>query len=138
MSYIRREETLEIMVARAIEEGRSFGDAYAHFGPRLTSHHRRTLSQTLARLECGEVFDERDNDCIAAMGDALIAAANERFPGYGNRVLNVCTHDDFLFDKKLKQLRWLILRWDSCSRVRRQVRARLAARRVLSSEPSIF
>ena len=132
MSYIRREESLETMAARAIGEGSDFGENYAHSGPRLTGHHRSTLPHTLARLACGEVFDERDDDCIAALGDTIVSAANERSPGYGNRVLNICTHDDFLFDDKLEELRWLILRWDSFSRVRRQVRARLAARRLLA------
>jgi hypothetical protein len=132
MSYIRRVETLETMAARAIGEGCNFGDAYARIGPSLTTHHRRTLPQTLARLECGNVIDERDDDCIAAMGDALVEAANERSAGYGTRVLNVSTYEDLLFDKKLEELRWLILRWDSFARVRRQVRARLAARLLLA------
>ena len=132
MSYIRRVESLETMAARAIGEGGNFGDAYARIGPSLTSHHRRTLPQTLARLASGEVIDERDDVCIAAMGAALINAANERSPGYGHRVLNICTHDDFLFDKELGRLRWLILRWDSFQFVRSQVRGRLAARRLLA------
>ncbi|MFT6091329.1 hypothetical protein [Sulfitobacter sp.] len=133
MSYIRREESLETMAARAIGEGSDFGHTYARTGLCLTSHHRRTLPQTLARLECGEVLDARDDDCIAAMGDALVAEANAISPGYGNRVLNVCTYEDFLFDEKLEELRWMILRWDSFSRVRMQVRGRLAARRLLVS-----
>jgi len=134
MSYIRQVESLEIMAARAIGEGSNFADGYARIGPRITSHHRRTLPQTLARLECGNVIDERDDDCISAMGDALVTAANERSSGYGSRVLNVCTSEDLLFDKKLEELRWLILRWDSFARVRRQVRGRLAARRLIESE----
>tara|TARA_R110002124_G_scaffold287334_2_gene473176 strand:+ start:2765 stop:3178 length:414 start_codon:yes stop_codon:yes gene_type:complete len=132
MSYIRRVETLENMAARAIGEGSDFAQNYARTGPRLTSYHRRTLPQTLARLECGEILDARDDECIAAMGSALVAAANERSPGYGNRVLNVCTHDDFLFDEDLEHLRWMILRWDSFTHVRRLVRGRLAARRLIA------
>jgi len=81
----------------------------------------------LARIESGEVIDARDDDCIAAMGSALASAANERSPGYGIRVLNVCTNEDFPFDEKLKALRSLILRWDSLS----QGRGRLGARRLL-------
>ncbi len=100
MSYIRREECLETMVARAIGGG--------------------------------DVFDTRDDDCIAAMGDALVAAANAISPGYGSRVLNVCTYEDMLFDEQLEHLRWLILRWESFSLVRRQVRGRLAAKRLLA------
>ncbi len=132
MSYIRRVETLEHMAARAISEGADFARNYARTGPRLTSHHRRTLPQTLARLECGDILDARDDDCIAAMGSALVAAANERSPGYGNRVLNVCTHDDFLIDDALEHLRWMILRWQSFCHVRQQVRGRLAARRLIT------
>ena len=136
MSYIRRVETLENRAARAIGECADFAQNYARTGPRLTSHHRRTLPQTLARLECGEILDARDDDCIAAMGAALVAAANERSPGYGNRVLNVCTHDDFLIDDLLVHLRWMILRWESFSHVRLQVRRRLAAKRLLFRDQS--
>ena len=132
MSYIRRVESLESMAARAIGEGSNFANSYARFGQRLTSHHRRTLPQALARLECGNVIDERDDNCIAAMGDALVDAANALCPNYGHRVLNVCTHEDFLIDRELEQLRWLILRWESFSIVRRHVRARLAARRLIA------
>lgn len=138
MTYIRRIESLEIMAARAIGEGSNFGENYARIGPRITSHHRRTLLQTLERLACGEVYDQRDDDCIAAMGDALVDAANKRSPGYGNRVLNICTHEDMLFDKKLEELRWMILRWESFSMLRRQVRGRLAARRLLSTAQNTF
>lgn len=95
--------------------------------------YRRVFPQTLTRLECGDVFDPRDDGCIKAMGDALVASANALCPGYGNRVLDVCTHDDFLFNERLEELRWMILRWESFSLVRNQVRARMAARRVLSS-----
>lgn len=49
----------------------------------LERRHRRTLPQTLERLACGEILEERDDECIAAMGDALVAAANERSSGYG-------------------------------------------------------
>jgi hypothetical protein len=138
MSYIRKEETLELLVARAIGEGSSFGDNYDSIGPRITNHHRRTLPQTLERLACGEVLDARDDECIAAMGTALVAEANAIRPGYGTRILNVCTYEDILFNKDLEDLRWLILRWQSFSAVRRQVRGRLAARRLLSTERNTF
>jgi hypothetical protein len=130
-TYIRRTESLEIMAARAIGEGAAFGENYARFGPVLANSYRRMLSQTLTRLEGGDVFDERDDGCIKAMGDALVVSANALCPGYGNRVLDVCTHDDFLTDRRLEELRWMILRWDSFRLVRNQVRARMAARRVL-------
>ena len=70
-----------MLAARAIGEASDFAENYARFGPRLKSHHRRSLSQTLARLACGEVCDERDDDCIAAMGAALVTAANEQSTG---------------------------------------------------------
>ncbi len=132
-TYIRRTESLEIMAARAIGEGAAFGENYARYGRALATSYRRELPQTLTRLECGDVFDVRDDDCIRAMGDALVVTANALCPGYGNRVLDVCTHDDFLIDSRLEELRWMILRWESFSQVRNQVRARMAARRVLSS-----
>ena len=132
-TYIRRTESLEIMAARAISEGAAFGDNYARYRGALATSYRRVLPQTLTRLECGDVFDERDDGCIRAMGDALVVAANALSPGYGNRVLDVCTHDDFLIDSRLEELRWMILRWESFSLVRNQVRARMAARRVLSN-----
>tara|TARA_R110000850_G_scaffold81352_3_gene174841 strand:- start:2528 stop:2944 length:417 start_codon:yes stop_codon:yes gene_type:complete len=137
MSYIRREESLETLAARAISEGVQFGEYYARFGPDLAGYHRRTLPHTLSRLACGEPLDERDDDCIAAMGDALVCQANGLCPGYGNRVLNVCTHEDFLILKELEDLRWFILRWQSFNLVRGQVRARLAARRLLSSVDNV-
>jgi hypothetical protein len=132
MSYIRREESLESMAARAISEGLSFGENYACFGPELRAHHKRLLPDTLARLECGEVFDDRDDECVNEMGAALVHAANTLQPGYGNRVLNVCTHEDFLISSELEDLRWFILSWQSFKLVRCQVRARLAARRLLA------
>ncbi len=131
-TYIRREEALEHMAARAISEGAKFADLYARFGPVLKSYHRRSLPHTLNRLACGEVFDVQDDECVSAMGEALIAAANDVLPGYGNRVLHECTHDDLLSSKTLEDLRGLILRWQSFALVRGQVRARLAARRVLA------
>ena len=91
MSYIRREESLETMVARAIGEGCNFADSYARTGLSLEGYHHRKLPETLARLDCGDVFDTRDDDCITAMGDALVAEANAISPGYGSRVLNICT-----------------------------------------------
>ncbi len=137
MSYIRREESLEMSAARAIREGMQFGEHYARVGPSLKAYHQRSLPHTLSRLACGEPLDERDDDCIAAMGDALVCQANGLCPGYGNRVLNVCTHDDFLFTQELEDLRWFILRWQSFNLVRGQVRARLAARRLLSDTGGI-
>jgi hypothetical protein len=137
MSYIRREESLEMLAARAITEGMQFGEHYARVGPNLKAYHQRLLPHTLSRLACGEPFDERDDDCIAAMGDALVCQANGLCPGYGNRVLNVCTHDDFLILKELEDLRWFILRWQSFNLVRGQVRARFAARRLLSSSDEV-
>ena len=131
MSYIRRLESLENMAARAIGEGNSFAESFAAFTSQLTGHHRRSLPKTLDRLTCGEVFDQRDDDCIAAMGAVLVNAANARSPGYGDRVINVCTYEDILFDNDLVELRRLILQWQSFSSARRQVRARLAARRLL-------
>ena len=131
-TYIRREESLEVMAARAINEGAAFADLYARIGPVLKSYHRRSLPHTLNRLACGEVFDAQDDDCISAMGEALVAAANDLHRGYGNRVLNECTHDDFLINEELEDLRWMILRWQSFALVRGQVRARMAARRVLA------
>ncbi len=132
MSYIRREESLETMVARAIGEGCNFADSFARSGLSLEGYHHRKLPETLARLDCGDVFDTRDDDCITAMGDALLAAANAISPGYGSRVLNICTYEDLLFDEQLEHLRWLILRWRSFSLVRQQVRGRLAAKRLLA------
>ncbi|MBB3995554.1 hypothetical protein GGR95_003211 [Sulfitobacter undariae] len=132
MSYIRREESLESMAARAINEGLSFGENYAFFGPELSTYHKRMLQDTLARLACGEVFDVRDDECVCAMGAALVSAANNLQPGYGNRVLNVCTYEDFLISTELEDLRWFILCWQSFSLVRGQVRARMAARRLLA------
>lgn len=132
-TYIRRTESLEVMAARAIGEGAAFGGNFARYSRVLATSYRRVLPQTLTRLECGDVFDARDDGCIRAMGDSLVAAANALSPGYGNRVLDVCTHDDFLFNERLEELRWMILRWESFSLVRSQVRARMAAQRVLSS-----
>ncbi len=132
-TYIRRTESLETMAARAIGEGAAFAEHYALSGPIPANFFRRVFPQTLTRMEGGDVFDPRDDGCIKALGDALVAAANDLCPGYGNRVLDVCTHKDFLFNERLEELRWLILRWESFSLVRNQVRARMAARRVLSN-----
>tara|TARA_R110000850_G_scaffold21488_3_gene63342 strand:- start:13749 stop:14171 length:423 start_codon:yes stop_codon:yes gene_type:complete len=132
-TYIKRTESLEAMAARAIGEGAVFAENYALSGPIPANLYRRVLPQTLSRLECGDVFDERDDGCIKAMGDVLVDTANALCPGYGNRVLNICTHDDFLIDKNLEELRWMILRWQSFCLVRNQVRARMAARRVLNT-----
>jgi hypothetical protein len=137
MSYIRREESLEALAARSIREGKQFGEHFARFGPNLEGFHRRTLPHTLSRLACGEPLDERDDDCVAAMGEALVCQANKLCPGYGNRVLNVCTHDDFLITQELEDLRCFILRWQSFDFVRGQVRALIAARRLLRSAGDI-
>ena len=74
---------------------------------------RRRLPQTLERLGQGEVFDERDDTCIRAIGGALVEATNARCNGYGNRVLKDCTHEDVIMDAQLETLRWLLLKWDS-------------------------
>ena len=134
MSYIQRKESLEEIAAKAISEGITFADHYDRLGPALTGLHRRSLPQTLLRLKAGDVLDERDDECIAAMGDALVQAANKLSSGYGNRILNVCTNDDVLFCKELEDLRWFILRWDSFRFVRRQLQARMMARRLLSDQ----
>ncbi|AML52803.1 hypothetical protein [Falsihalocynthiibacter arcticus] len=120
------------MVARAINSGQAFGRDYAQSGPVLKSYHRRVLLQTLERLESGEVFEAQDDECISAMGSALVSAANDLRPGYGNRILDVCKHEEYLFNNALEDLRRFILQWESFDFVRKQARARIAARRLLS------
>lgn len=131
-SYIRREESLEVMAARAVGEGADFARAYGEKGPAVTGVARLSVPRTLGRLEGGEVLDVRDDACLDAIGRTLVAAANRRRPRYGDHALRTCTHEDCILDPRLDELRDLLERWKSFRLVRNQLRARLAAQRLLA------
>jgi hypothetical protein len=131
-NYIYREENIEHMAARAISDGIWFAEAYARGGPVPHGLVRRALPATLSRFERGDVFDCRDDDCLASLGPALANAANSLRQGYGSRSMRVCTADDWLADPDLEVIRDLIENWKRFSGLRQQVRVRLAAQKLMS------
>jgi hypothetical protein len=131
-NYIRREENIEHMAARGISDGIWFAQVYAQSGPVPHGLARRALPATLSRFERGDVFDCRDDDCLASLGPALANAANSLRQGYGSRSMRVCTADDWLADPDLEVIRDLIENWKRFSGLRQQVRVRLAAQKLMS------
>lgn len=132
-TYIRREHTLEELASVVISAAASFADSCARFGPVPTGLDRRNFTQMIERLEQGDVLDERDDACIAIIGTELVNAANSRCVGYGNKVLEVDTEDDFLPDDELAMLRIRILAWSRFQSHRNRLRARLKAQSLLRS-----
>ena len=132
-TYIRREQTLEELAACVIASAAAFAESCSLQGPSPEGPERRNFTRMIDRLACGEVLDERDDGCIAAVGHALVEAANERCVGYGNRVLDADTTEDFLIDKELARLRGRILAWDGFRFQRNRLRARLRARELLGA-----
>jgi hypothetical protein len=128
--YIRREEDLEHMAARAINGGIWFAQSYVRCGLLPSGEAHRAHLATLDRLERGEVFDTRDDTCVAMLGQTLADAANFHRPGYGSYAMRECTMENLVFDPKLEELRVLIEGWKSFSHVRQQVRIRQAALRI--------
>jgi hypothetical protein len=131
-NYIYREENIEHMAARAISDGIWFAEAYARGGPVPQGAAHRSLPAMLSRLESGEAFDRRDDFCLASLGPALAKAANIIRQGYGSHAMNVCTAGDWLSDQDLELIRDLIENWKRFSCLRQQVRARLAAQKLIS------
>ncbi len=130
-SYIRREEDLEHMAARAIGEGSWFAQSYRRCRLVPSLGTRRDQFATLGRFDCGEVFDVRDDACLAALGQTLSDAADCHRSDYGLYAMRECTIKDCLLDPKLEELRVLIECWKRFSVVRQQVRRRQAALRIV-------
>jgi hypothetical protein len=128
--YIRREEDLEHMAARAIGEGVWFAQSYERCGLVPSGGADSAHLATLGRLERGEVFDTRDDACLKALGQTLADAADFHRPGYGRYAMRECTIEDLVLDPKLEELRVIIEGWKSFSHVRQQVRIRQAALRI--------
>jgi len=131
MSYIRRELTLEELAACVISYAEGFADDCARFGPIPSGPVHRVFTHTLTRLQSGNVLDSRDDFCIEAIGKELVAVINNRCRGYGDRILAVDTHDDFLVDPELSRLRAQLLLWSNFSFHRAKLRARMQARDLL-------
>lgn len=132
MSYIRREHTLEELAACVISYAEGFAEDCARFGPIPSGSHRHIFTQMLTRLQSGNVLDSRDDRCIEAIGKELVAVINGCCQGYGDRILAVDTHDDFLVDPELSRLRIQLLSWSNFSFYRGRLRARLQARELLN------
>tara|TARA_R100000935_G_C2841443_1_gene171309 strand:- start:11009 stop:11422 length:414 start_codon:yes stop_codon:yes gene_type:complete len=129
-SYIRHEEDLEHMASRAIGGGVWFAQSYVRCGLVPSSGDQRAQHVTLGRFERGEVFDTRDDACLAALGQALADAADFYSLGYGSYAMRECTIEDLVLNPMLEELRVLIECWKSFSHVRQQVRTRQAALRI--------
>jgi hypothetical protein len=130
-TYIRREMTLEALAAHVITAAACFAETCACDGPIPTGAERRTMIKTLERLTTANVIDERDDRFIDKIGELLVQMANDRRAGYGDRVLNVDTYEDFLCDDQLSLMRSRILQWQSFATARRLLRARIAARTLI-------
>ncbi len=131
--YRFREHTLEELAACVISSAAAFAESCVRHGPIPQGPERRSFARMVDRLEGGDVLDERDDACIAAVGQALVDAANSHCPGYGNRVLNIDTNEDVLVDRELERLRDRILAWDGFRFQRNRLRARIEARQLLGS-----
>lgn len=132
-TYIRREQTLEELGACVISQAAAFADNCARHGPTPRGMMQRSFSQMLERLERGDVLDERDDACITMIGKDLVATANARCAGYGNRVLEVETEEDFLTDSELEHLRIRILAWSQFQFLRNRLRARVKAQSLIGT-----
>lgn len=132
-TYIRREQTLEELAACVISQAVAFADDCARQGPTPRGLMQRSFSHMLDRLERGDVLDERDDACIAMIGKDLVAAANARCAGYGNRVLETDTEEDLLIDSELAHLRLRILAWSQFQFLRNRLRARVKAQSLISA-----
>jgi hypothetical protein len=133
MSYIRREHTLEELAACVISYAAVFSEDCAQHGPIPPGPDRRIFTQTLDRLQSGNVLDGRDDACIGAIGKELVTVINSLSPGYGNRILSVDTHDDFLVDPELSRLRIQLLVWSNFTFQRNRLRARLKVKELLAT-----
>lgn len=130
-TYIRREETLEQLVARALSQAECFVELYARSGPLPTGLVRHRVPRMLSRLSGRALFEEDDERCFEAVGQAMVDEANTISPGYGNRIRDGEADEDWIFNRRLRDLRDMICGWQSLGLVRAQVRHRLAAREML-------
>lgn len=133
MSYIRREHSIEELAACVISYAEDFAEDCARFGPIPSGAIRSVFTHTLTRLQSGNVLDGRDDACIHAIGKELVTVINNLSPGYGNRILSVDTHDDFLVDPELSRLRIQLLTWSKFTFQRNRLRARLQARELIDT-----
>ncbi len=127
-------ERLEDAVLVAVRRGRWLAEDWADQGPEPVSSDRARISETLARIEAGEVTAARDDYAVQCMGKALRTALNELKPGYGDLALRIDTSDHLVFDMPREQLRQLMERWKSFRDARQEVRDLAAAIRAYGSE----
>lgn len=72
---------------------------------------RRRLSDTLDRLERGDIFDDRHAPALKRLEQELVEALDTARPGYGVYALNQDTRYDDILDPHLDALRRAIETW---------------------------
>ncbi|MBO9436476.1 hypothetical protein J7394_19840 [Ruegeria sp. R13_0] len=132
-TYIRREQSLEELAACVISDAAAFAHICAWRLPAPKGPERRVFLHMINRLERGDVLDARDDDCIEAVGQDLVAAVNALLPGYGDFVLQSNDYGEPPIDPDLAWYRSQILLFSRFRYCRNRLRARLAARSLVGS-----
>ncbi len=134
MTYTRihHEPSLEELAAVVISYAAAFAESCARGAPVPKGHHRRTFPHMLERLARGDVLDDRDDSCLAAVGQSLIDEVNAIAPGYAHAVLHGDTSNDIYFNKALQGARDRLLAWQEFHWLRNKLRCRVKAQALLA------
>ncbi|UWQ57625.1 hypothetical protein K3722_14030 [Leisingera caerulea] len=104
---------LEGLALQAIRTGRVLANDWRKILPVVDGMTHAKVSETLNRLDEGDVFSIHDEHVWAKLEKALVKDLNAHRAGYGTYALESDTSFDDLWDQELEQKRWLMELWKS-------------------------
>lgn len=104
--------SLEEVAYNALRTGRLFAEHWEDVAPDPGGDRlQNEVQDILAVLQSGTPLDVHERSGVQLLGAVIASAADERRPGYGDRLLTQCTMYDQLFDERLDEIRLLGQAW---------------------------